>query len=537
MESALLAVLMLSSSSCGVRPAACLSVDGTEWNDAVVAREGTAATLVCIDESATGAVSVNWMARPLGTGRWGLVLAANERKEFSGGASKAYMQLMDHNFQNSGVFSLGLRPQMEDGGLYRCLVKRRQRVLKERLILLAVLQVTVVPSGPVPQHSTLRLIADVQPQIAVSKITWAAPGDISMTTEKMPKLGTVAKLPQVQNSDDGAYVCAVHLKGNRSDTSVAFTVDVTVDAERVASFTNIVHADAISTAALAHAVFPLNCPNPPGDYVVLYWRPPDVSRQSSVKLVHQYDRWRGTTLTSELSTRLRLAGPPHNARAGSFSFCLTPGLKDGGLYICEVFHNDNAFSQRTLLTVVKVKVKRSSRELELDCRYSELSQVQTAVWQHENESVRLRMDSGSLGSVTTSVPLPVRAETAGNYTCVLLLKNKQMVRAVYTVGLPPEHKVEVDVARPSSLPALSALLLAVPLVAGIVGAFLWRRRHISDRGVEQSLSVRSGEAENIYENPDAIRPAPPQGSVYMDLKPRGEDAVYKELERDEPCQS
>ncbi len=72
-----------------------------------------------------------------------------------------------------------------------------------------------------------------------------------------------------------------------------------------------------------------------------------------MKLVYQYDRWRGSTLLTEQSKRLQLAGPPYNAEAGSFSFLLTPGLKDGGLYICEVFLNDNAFSQRTMLSVLK----------------------------------------------------------------------------------------------------------------------------------------------------------------------------------------
>ncbi|KAK7887017.1 hypothetical protein WMY93_026638 [Mugilogobius chulae] len=233
--------------SCGEREREtllpCQSELDKNWSDAVVVREGTLATLVCIDENATGAVSVNWMVKPLGNNRWRLVLSANERKEFSGEAAKDHMQLSDHNFQESGVFSLSLRPQREDAALYLCLVKRRQKILKERVILLAVLEVTVVPPGLVPQYSTLRLIANVQPEIAVSKITWAAPGDISMRTEKIPKFGTITKLPQVQNNDDGAYVCLVYLKGNSSSPFFAFNVDVNVDADRVASFTNIVHGE------------------------------------------------------------------------------------------------------------------------------------------------------------------------------------------------------------------------------------------------------------------------------------------------------
>lgn len=58
-------------------------------------------------------------------------------------------------------------------------------------------------------------------------------------------------------------------------------------------------------------------------------------------------------MVGEQSKRLQLAGMPYNREAGSFSFLLTPGLKDGGLYICEVFLNDNVFSKRTLLSVLK----------------------------------------------------------------------------------------------------------------------------------------------------------------------------------------
>lgn len=72
-----------------------------------------------------------------------------------------------------------------------------------------------------------------------------------------------------------------------------------------------------------------------------------------MKLLYRSDRWTGSTWQTEQSNSLQLAGPPYNAEAGSFSFVLTPGLKDGGLYICDVFFNENAYSQRTLLTVLK----------------------------------------------------------------------------------------------------------------------------------------------------------------------------------------
>lgn len=489
-------------------------------------------TLICNDTTVRGAITINWMVKPLGADEWKLVLSASERKEFSGGASKASMRLTDPNFQHTGVFSLFFLPKVEDSGLYSCLIKQRERKLKERIILLAILTVTVAPATPILQHSTLQLIASVSPDFAATKITWVAPDGISIKSEKKSKVGTVAKLPQVQTSDSGAYVCMVHPWGNSSNKLFAFSVDVTVDANNVASFTNITHAPMISTATQAQASFTLACPGVQGDYVVLHWQPPDARRQTNIKLVYQYDRWRGSTLLTEKSKRLQLAGPPFNAEAGSFSFLLTPGLKDGGLYICEVFLNDNAFSQRTLLSVLKVKTSHSSSKVELGCLYSERSQVQSANWKYQNKSRKLQLFSNSLGSITTILPAPITSDTAGNYTCTLQLKNGQTVWATQAV-----FEESVSVTKPFLLPPLSALLLLVPLVAAAVCVLLWRQKHISDRGIEQSLSVHSGEAENIYENPEDVRQAPPEGSVYMDLKPRGEDDVYKELERYEQCQS
>ncbi|XP_051262044.1 g6f-like isoform X1 [Dicentrarchus labrax] len=520
----------------------------TDWDDVVVAREGMPTTLVCTDTTVRGDVAINWKVQSLGADEWKLVLSASERKEFSGGASKASMRLIDPNFQDTGVFSLFFLPSMEDSGLYSCLIKQQGRTLKERIILLAILTVTVVPPAPILQHSTLRLIASVTPDFAATKITWAAPGGISMKSEKKPKTGTVAKLPQVQIVDSGAYICMVHPQGNSSSTLFAFNVDVTIDDDNVASFPNVTHASfypkfpvgpLISTATQAQTSFTLTCPVVQGDYVRLYWHPPDNKNQNNMKLVYHYDRWRGSTLLTEQSKRLQLAGPPYNAEAGSFSFLLTPGLKDGGLYICDVYLNENAFSQRTLLSVLKVKTSHSSSKMELGCLYSERSQVQSANWKYQNKSRRLKMLSNGPGSISTILPVPITSDTAGNYTCTVQLKNGQTVWAIQAVTLPREVGMnESDsVTTPSLLPSLSALLLLVPLVAAAVCVLLWRQKHISERGIEQSLSVHSGEAENIYENPEDYRQAPPEGSVYMDLKPRGEDDVYKELERSEQCQS
>uniref|UniRef100_A0A3Q3WRN5 Ig-like domain-containing protein n=1 Tax=Mola mola TaxID=94237 RepID=A0A3Q3WRN5_MOLML len=493
------------------------------WDDFVVAREGMTTILSCTDERRKGAVTINWMMKAIGADEWKLVLSANERKEISGSASKMSMQFTDVNFKDTGVFSLSFLPKVKDSGFYSCLIKKED--VKERIILLAILTVTVVPAAPIPQLSTLELIASVNPDYAVDKIIWAAPGAgrVSMKSKKS-KTGTVAKLPQVQSSDSGSYACMIHPLGNSSTNVFTFSVNITVDANSVASFPNKTYGSLISTATQAQASITITCPEVPGDYVRLYWLSPDARRQRNMTRLYHYDRWRGSTLVTEQSKRLQLAGPPYNAETGSFSFLLTPELKHGGLYECAVFLNDHVYSQRTLLSVMKVKTSHSSSKLELGCLYSERSQVQSAKWKYQDESHQLHMSSNSPGSITTVLTRPITSDTAGNYTCTLQLKNGKTIWATQAVTLPTEALTSSGVVvmnLPPPPPSLHAIIVSVSLHSGI----------------EQSLSFRSGEAENIYENPEDIRQAPPAGSVYMDLKPRGEDDVYKELEQFEQCQS
>lgn len=91
--------------------------------------------------------------------------------------------------------------------------------------------VTVVPPPPVPRRSPLRLSARVFPDYAVSQITWTAPSGIIMKSERKPKSSVLAKLPEVENDDTGAYVCTVYPWGNSSNSLLAFSVNVTVDGE------------------------------------------------------------------------------------------------------------------------------------------------------------------------------------------------------------------------------------------------------------------------------------------------------------------
>lgn len=109
----------------------------------------------------------------------------------------------------------------------------------------------------------------------------------------------------------------------------------------------------ISSATQVLSSFYINCPELQGDFVRLHWLPPDAKKQRNMTLLYYFDRWRGLKLPSVKGKRLQLAGPPYNAEAGSFSFVLKPELRDGGLYICDVYLNDSVFSQGTLLTVLK----------------------------------------------------------------------------------------------------------------------------------------------------------------------------------------
>ncbi|XP_029535326.1 uncharacterized protein LOC115140948 isoform X1 [Oncorhynchus nerka] len=514
-----------------------------DWSDIVVTMVGREVTLPCVDWPLTGSVSINWKMKSPSVDHWKLVLSANERQQFSGAASKASMRLVDSNFQETGDFSLLFIPKMEDKGRYSCLIIQQQKKLREKIILLAVLTVSIFPSATLPQHSTLRLMAEVSPASAVSEVTWLSPGGTPLRLARRSG-GGVAKLPQIRLTDQGVYICQVYPRGNSSSPMFPFTVDLRVDGMNVASFTNISHSAQISMASLTQTPLTLACPPMRGDYVLLYWKPPDSRNINTTTLVYGYDRWRDRTEQSKTHAQLSLDGPLSTPKEGFFSFLLSPGLNDGGLYMCEVFLNDNVFSQRTLLSILQVKARHSPSALVLTCQYTERSQVKRVVWSHQNQSRTLKWSSSGPGHLSTEVPLSPTQDTAGNYTCTMLLRNGQAVKAVYTVKLPPKDNTEsttsISPPHPESnsaslLPFISASLLLVPLVAAVAGVLLWRQKDISRRGIEQSLSHYSGEVENIYENPEDIRQTSPQGSVYMDLKPRVEDDVYEKLDRYKSC--
>lgn len=92
--------------------------------------------------------------------------------------------------------------------------------------------VTVVPAAPIRLLSTLQLIASVKPASVSTNIIWVGPGGISMKSETRPNTGTVAKVPQIQKNDSGAYVCMVRPWSPRRNILFPFNVEVTVDGEQ-----------------------------------------------------------------------------------------------------------------------------------------------------------------------------------------------------------------------------------------------------------------------------------------------------------------
>lgn len=103
-----------------------------------------------------------------------------------------------------------------------------------------------------------------------------------------------------------------------------------------------------SVAALSRSLVTLTCPSVLGDYVLLYWEYPDSDR---MELIFQFDRWR-RSYTNQTKPHVHLIDHASPAAAGNFSFLLSPALKDGGLYLCEVFLDDKAFSQANRLSVL-----------------------------------------------------------------------------------------------------------------------------------------------------------------------------------------
>lgn len=113
--------------------------------------------MICTDTTVRSGVTINWKVKTIGADSWKLVLSASKTKELSGSAFKESMRLIDPNSQDTGDFSLFLNPKVEDCGLYSCMVEQQERILKETVILLAVLtgKKKKIPTNSVPKAFTL----------------------------------------------------------------------------------------------------------------------------------------------------------------------------------------------------------------------------------------------------------------------------------------------------------------------------------------------------------------------------------------------
>ncbi|XP_077066180.1 g6f-like isoform X5 [Siphateles boraxobius] len=503
---------------------------GNLWNDVVMVREDSSVTLSCFDSPPKSSVLVTWKMMSAREDRWSYLLSANCIDGQTDGHSSRVFG--GRTFEISADASLIFRATADSQGRYSCVIEQDDKKLQERIVLLALIKLTVTPTPPVTVDSTLRLVARVSPSSVASWGTWVSSSGEQLYTEISHDKGSLlSKLARITSKDTGVYTCRIRVHGNNGTSVSEHRVNVTVN------------GDPRSMAALSRSLVTLTCPPILGDYVLLYWEYPDTKR---MELIFQFDRWRRTS-TNKTKHHLHLIDPASLAAVGNFSFTLSPALKDGGLYLCEVFLDDKAFSQGNKLSVLHGYIKPSRTALDLSCMYSERSQVKAVRLSYVQDPSRFLQSTAVLGRITTSVALPVTPETAGRYACTLYLKNGNSVQYIYTVtmantdptvspgsALPPAAE---DVSASSYVSSFSFLLFLIPTIAVAVGVLLWKQGYcVTHRSVEQSLSHHSGEVENIYENPDDLRQqTPPQGAVYMDLKPTGEMDVYKELDRYNQC--
>ncbi|XP_067260178.1 g6f-like isoform X6 [Chanodichthys erythropterus] len=473
---------------------------GNVLKDVVMVREDTSVTLSCFDSPPTSSVLVTWKMMSAREDRWSYLLSANCIDGQTDGRSSRVFG--GRTFEISADASLIFRAAAAVQGHYSCVIERHDKKLQERIVLLALIKLTVTPTPPVTVDSTLRLAAQVSPASVAAWGTWVSSSGEQLYTEISHDKGSLlSKLPRITSKDIGVYTCRIRVHGNNATSVSEHRVDVTVNESAVFSFKDVTHGVSRSLASLSHSPVTLTCPQILGDYVLLYWEYPG----KEMELIFQFDRWRRSS-TSQTKPQLHLIDPTSLAAAGNFSFLLRPALKDGGLYLCEVFLDDKAFSQASRLSVLHVYAKSSSSALDLSCMYSERSQIKNIRWSYVQDPSRLLQSAAVVGRITTSVALPVTNETAGLYACTLYLKNGNFIQYMYTVAMA---NTDPTVSPGPALPPA---------------------------GVEQSLSHHSREVENIYENPDDLRQqTPPQGAVYMDLKPTGELDVYKELDRYNQC--
>ncbi|XP_060726679.1 g6f-like isoform X2 [Tachysurus vachellii] len=535
---------------CFIFPASAQRVNA--WSDVIMVETGSAVTLCCSEEPVVTPRLVTWMMMGDKGTNWTSLFSVireggNKRLQNAG----RILEISDQIF-------LRFTATEESGGLYSCLLEKEDKKFKERIILLAVIKLTLAPASVIPIDSTARLKAEVSPSYAVAGGTWLSRTGSPLLTDVSLAGTLLTKLPRVTPSDNGIYTCNITVDGQSRKPVYSYTLRVKLYGKKVAWFPNITYGPLYSLAALSRSAVTLPCPNINGDYVLLYWWRPD-SPSSSPELIFQFDRWRDSKKQSNL--RLSLLNRP-SVLSGNFSFLLRPEMKDAGRYQCEVFRDDQVFAQVTALTVLYgySKIRSYSSSMDLICMYSERSLVASVKWSHVQRPERQLPSSAVMGQTIITIDLPITPDTAGDYTCTLQLNNGQTIRYLYTATMPRTEppccsseqphdlttQTAVSLLQPTErnstpepsilLPALSLLLFLVPVVAVAVGVLLWRRGPCTfPQNMERTLSHYSGEVENIYETPEDVRQSTPQNAVYMDLKLTGETDVYRELDRYDQC--
>ncbi|KAL7886567.1 hypothetical protein AOLI_G00042880 [Acnodon oligacanthus] len=331
------------------------------WTDVVMVQEGRPVTLPCSDGPAMVAEQVTWMMMRAEEKHWTPLLSVNTSRR---PVDKLLSNTHGRAFEIFEDVSLQFIATATDGGRYSCLMQQRGRKLKEKIILLALLKLTLAPAPPIPLGSTVRLTAQISPYYAVAGGMWLSPAGVPLLTA-VPAQGTLlTKLPRVSREDNGLYICSIHIQGQSSKPEHKHTLNVTVNAWEAAQFPNIKYDSTESRASLSHLPVTLPCPPIYGDYVQLYrWKPNQRTPNPEPELVFQFDRWRNHIKQSRAN--IQLLGPSSVEAGGNFSFLLRPKLEDAGRYQCEVFLDSAVFGQSTTLTVLHVSNKTSSSTLDL----------------------------------------------------------------------------------------------------------------------------------------------------------------------------
>uniref|UniRef100_A0A4W4E789 Ig-like domain-containing protein n=1 Tax=Electrophorus electricus TaxID=8005 RepID=A0A4W4E789_ELEEL len=499
---------------CGRRfttPNVSSSSPSSDWTDVVMAQAGSAVTLPCL--GSTPAQWDSWMMMSAGESHWTVLLSADASGGPVHGLPRKLIQLGGRMFEITEDASLRFIVTATAGGRYSCSMRVNSRTLEKRIVLLALIDLTITPPPPIKLDGLVRLEAKVFPAYVATRGAWHSPTGARLLTSISSAGIFLTKLPHVAADDQGLYTCSIRVRG-QSHNSPLFPFSLPSSSSS--------SSDSIRSAAvLAGSPVELPCPPVLGDYVRLYWWRPDTLQDAQPELAFSFDRWRNRT--HQAKPRLQLQGPASPGSTGNISFLLTPALADAGHYQCEVFLDSEAFGQVTRISLSVAGHERlSSSSLDLRCEFAERSQVASVGWTHV-PALNL-MQTAIIGRVTITVPLPVTPDTAGPYTCTLRLKTGQVVSYQYTLAPPPTGERPRPKPMPEPpilLPSLSLLLFLVPVSAVAVGLLLWRW----GRYVECTLSHYSGEVENIYEDPEDLR------QVIRDLKPTGQTDVYRELDR------